>query len=214
MEFHLHVHNHYDPLPADARLDRLEQLLTTNQQYEEAKMSQLDDKIQALTDAVAAETTVNASAVTLLNGIPGLIADAIAKASGAGATPAQLQAIQDLADKVAANKGDLAAAVTAGTPGTPAYKAGVSGIYSVPCLSTFAIACWAAWNDKAAFKQRSQSALMNAPVCGELSTLDLSQRDLHCPVHPHPAFQFAFAINSGSSAASLFISANASSLLA
>ncbi len=71
---------------------------------------------------VAAETTVAQSAVTLIKGIPALIADAVAKAQAAGATPEQLQAFADLSTAIEGTTADLSAAVTAGTPaaGEPA----------------------------------------------------------------------------------------------
>jgi hypothetical protein len=79
-------------------------------------MSALDDNIAALQAEVAADETVEASATTLVNGIPGLIAVAVAKATAAGATPAQLQAITDLGASLKAATAPLAAAVTANTP--------------------------------------------------------------------------------------------------
>lgn len=66
--------------------------------------------LENLRAAVAAETTVNQSAVTLLNAIPGLIL-------AAGTDPAALQA---LADSITVNTTSLAAAVTANTPAAPA----------------------------------------------------------------------------------------------
>lgn len=81
-------------------------------------MSQLDDKIQALTTAVTSENTVIESAVTLLNGIVQRIADAVAAALAAGATPEQLQALTDLNASVTTETTSLAAAVAAGTPGS------------------------------------------------------------------------------------------------
>jgi len=80
----------------------------------------LDDQITALTNDVTQETTVEQSAITLINGIPALIASAVATAQAAGATPAQLQAITDLGTKITANSAALSTAVTAGTPAAPA----------------------------------------------------------------------------------------------
>lgn len=71
-------------------------------------MSAIDD----LATAVAAEDTVIAGAVTLLNGIPALIASA-------GTDPAKLASLQS---DIKAQTATLAAAVLAGTP-TPAPAA-------------------------------------------------------------------------------------------
>jgi hypothetical protein len=71
-------------------------------------MAAIDD----LTAAVAAEDTVIDSAVTLLNGIPALIA-------AAGTDPAKLTALQT---DITAKTATLAAAVLVGTP-TPAPAA-------------------------------------------------------------------------------------------
>src|ERR1700742_3035057 len=88
---HIHIHHHID---GDLKL-----LL---QQMENRIMSALDD-LQA---AVAQEDTVIASAITLIDGIPALIA-------AAGTDPAKLQALQsDIQSKSQA----LAAAVAANTP--------------------------------------------------------------------------------------------------
>lgn len=83
------------------------------------ELSQLDDKIAALQTQVANETTVDQSAIALLNGIPQLIADAVNNALSQGATPAQLQAMTDLGTTIGNNASGLAAAVTANTPPPP-----------------------------------------------------------------------------------------------
>ena len=82
----------------------LNQINTINQQQENI-MSALDD----LATAVAAEDTVIASAVVLLNGIPALIA-------AAGTDPTKLAALQ--AD-IKAQTDTLAAAVAKETPAAP-----------------------------------------------------------------------------------------------
>ena len=69
-----------------------------------------------LTTEVTNETSVEQSALKLIQGIPALIGAASAKASAAGATTAQLQALSDLQTTLAANDTELAAAVTANTP--------------------------------------------------------------------------------------------------
>jgi hypothetical protein len=76
----------------------------------------LDQQIADLAAEVTNATTVKDSVLTLIQGIPALIAAAVAKATAAGATPAQLQAISDLQATLASNDTVMAAAVVAGTP--------------------------------------------------------------------------------------------------
>lgn len=87
-------------------------------------MSAIDDSIKSLTDAVAAQTTVDASAVTALSGIAQMLKDALAAAAAAGATPVQLQALTDLSASISANNAGLATAVAANTPPAPAPAPG------------------------------------------------------------------------------------------
>lgn len=79
----------------------------------------LQSAIDQLRQDVEAQTTVTQSAVTLINGIPALIADAIAKSQAAGATAEQLQALHDLDSQIQAASQGLAAAVSANTTATP-----------------------------------------------------------------------------------------------
>jgi hypothetical protein len=93
----------------------------TNQDLEELEKhimvieQTLQAQITDLTAEVTNETTVEKSALTLIQSIPTLIANAIANATAAGATPTQLQAISDLQATLAANDNELAAAVVANT---------------------------------------------------------------------------------------------------
>ena len=73
-------------------------------------MSALDD----LTAAVANETTVDQSVLTLINGIPALISAAVASAQAGDMAP-----LSALAAQVTANSAALAAAVTANTLAAP-----------------------------------------------------------------------------------------------
>ncbi len=99
-----------------ARIEgKLDQVLL-NQAQEQKTMAKLDDAITALTAQVATDTTVIASAVTLINGIAAQIAAAVAAATAAGATPAQLAAITALGTSLATSDAALAAAVAANTP--------------------------------------------------------------------------------------------------
>lgn len=79
-------------------------------------MALLDDAIAALTAAVTTATTIEASATVFINGVPQLIADAVAASQTAGATPAQLKAITDLGAALTAASTPLRAALTANTP--------------------------------------------------------------------------------------------------
>ncbi len=83
---------------------------TTNLEYD---MAQIDDEITQLTADVAAEQGAVDSAVAMLNGISQKIADAVAAALAAGATPAQLQAITDANTAIAAQTTALSSAVAA-----------------------------------------------------------------------------------------------------
>jgi len=78
--------------------------------------NQLDTDIAGLTAQVTANATVEGSALTLLNGIPAMIAAAVAAAQAAGATPAELAAVTALQTTLATSAAPLAAAVTANTP--------------------------------------------------------------------------------------------------
>jgi hypothetical protein len=80
------------------------------------KEQTLDAQIAGLTAEVTNETSAEQAALKLIQGIPALIAAGIAKASAAGATDAQLQALSDLQDKLAANDSELSGAVVANTP--------------------------------------------------------------------------------------------------
>lgn len=114
-----HVHFH-GGAPSDVKivilhdpavLQALQEILT--------KMAALDAAITKLQADVAAEKTVEDSAVTLLQGLSAQLAAALAAAANAGATPAQLQALTDLSTTLEANTTTLSAAVTANTPAAP-----------------------------------------------------------------------------------------------
>lgn len=78
-------------------------------------MAALDDKIAALQAEVANNTTVEKSALALIQGFAAQLAAAVAAAQAAGATAAQLQSITDLQTTLTANDAELANAVQAGT---------------------------------------------------------------------------------------------------
>mgnify|MGYP001614089774 CR=1 FL=1 len=82
-------------------------------------MSALDDKITALQAEVAKNTTVEKSALALIQGFAAQLAAAVQAALAAGATRAQLQSLTDLQTTITANDDELAAAVLANTPAPP-----------------------------------------------------------------------------------------------
>lgn len=80
-------------------------------------------EITALQAAVAQETSVNQSAVTLISGFSAQLAAAVAAAEAAGATSDQLTALNQLSQTVTTNSTALAAAVAANTTPAPAPAA-------------------------------------------------------------------------------------------
>jgi ABC-type transporter Mla MlaB component len=85
----------------------------------EAKMSALDDAITQLQTDVTNLTAVDQSALSLITGFAAQLAAAVAAATAAGATPAQLQSLTDLHTAITAQDDALAAAVAANTPAPP-----------------------------------------------------------------------------------------------
>jgi hypothetical protein len=105
------------------RADLISFLQSIQSQETLMALQDIKDKIAALQTAVANETTVEQSAVTLLQGLSATIASLkqqLADAIANGASPADLQAVSDgldgLSASVASSTNDLAAAVTANTP--------------------------------------------------------------------------------------------------
>lgn len=82
-------------------------------------MSVLDDKIAALQTEVANNTTVEKSALALIQGFKAQLDAAVQAALAAGASATQLQGLTDLQTALAANDSELAAAVAANTPPVP-----------------------------------------------------------------------------------------------
>lgn len=97
---------------ASPQLDQILQRLTTLSTQEQTMADDLKAKIDDLTTKVQAESTVTASAITLLNGLSAEIAGL----KNSTTDPATLAAIDALATSVSAQTSDLAAAVTANTP--------------------------------------------------------------------------------------------------
>lgn len=109
---HLTIH-HYHHAAQDPEVVRL---LSTIQHQNNLILERMETIMSALDDlqaAVAAEDTVIDSAITLIQGIPALIA-------AAGTDPAKLQA---LSADITAKSTALAAAVAANTPVAPTPSA-------------------------------------------------------------------------------------------
>jgi hypothetical protein len=73
------------------------------------------EQIAQLEAQVTAGTTVEDSATTFINGVPGLISTAVAAAVANGATAAQLQPLTDLGAALQAKSNALSAAIVANT---------------------------------------------------------------------------------------------------
>jgi hypothetical protein len=82
----------------------------------EKTVAQLDTDIAALQADVTQLTTVVGSATALINGIAAQIQTAVQAALAAGATPAQLSAIEAVGTALVSQSSGLAAAVAANTP--------------------------------------------------------------------------------------------------
>ena len=100
--------------PDSATVSSLSQILAGVARLE-TKMAALDDQITALTAQVAANTSVENSALVLINGFAAQLATAVAAAAAAGATPTQLKSLTDLGTAIKTSDDALAAAVAANT---------------------------------------------------------------------------------------------------
>jgi hypothetical protein len=76
-------------------------------------MAAIDDELTVLGTQVTSTTGVMASAKALIDGFAAKLAAAVAAATAAGATPAQLQAITDLGTALTTSSDALAASVAA-----------------------------------------------------------------------------------------------------
>jgi hypothetical protein len=126
LEMHIHLNldsvniNVVHTMTADAALSALIQSIKEDIS---TMSTDVNSALLALQADVTQETTVDQSAITLIQGIPALIAAAVAAAQAAGATPAQLASFDQLGAQITANATGLAAAVTAGTPAATPAKA-------------------------------------------------------------------------------------------
>ncbi len=112
----LHVYHHFDPATLDPRLDQVLSVLRTLQLEIRTMSATMQTAIDALTAQVAAETTVNDSAIALINGFAARLQAAIDAATAAGASPVQTAALDALAASVQTNTNQLSDAVSANTP--------------------------------------------------------------------------------------------------
>lgn len=140
-----HIHIHFDVRALNAFVAKLVSLvssdgsilklfvdsitvpITNRLQQLEDKMADIAAEITQLKSSVANLQTVDASAVTLLQGINAKYQAALDAAKAAGATDAQLQDIQDLIDQINTQNSQLAAAVSANTPAPPSTISGGVG---------------------------------------------------------------------------------------
>lgn len=106
------------------RFDRIETLFTAMEKKVTKEIDDLNADIDTLTSTVEAETTVDASAVTLLTGLSAKIAELTAALQNAGNDPAAIQAVRDrlkaLGDKLAASTTTVSDALVANTTAAPA----------------------------------------------------------------------------------------------
>lgn len=98
MELHIHIHHHNEDKKLDAVLSKLNTLIS--------KTTIIMTDLSELEAAVAKDTAVDQSAITLLNGLKAAL-------DAAGTDPVKLKA---LSDQLGSNSDALAAAVVANTP--------------------------------------------------------------------------------------------------
>ena len=107
MRIDVYIHQDTDP-----KLDKILAILRQLQQGEVQQMAEIDDLIAA----VAAEKTVDDSAVALLNTLTGQINTLVQNATDLTTLKSQITAVTS---DVAANTKEVADAVTANTPAAP-----------------------------------------------------------------------------------------------
>ena len=76
----------------------------------------MNPAIEELKTAITNATTVETSAVAFINGVPGLISDAVKKAIDNGATAEELAPVSDLGKDLEKQSSALTDALTANTP--------------------------------------------------------------------------------------------------
>ncbi len=118
----VHIHLHLDALTINVVHGADESLKTLINSIK-LEIKQMADSLQAaldeLTQDVAELTSVDQSAVALIQGFSARLDAAVAAAQAAGATPAQLASFTDLNAQVKQRTTELASAVSAGTSAAP-----------------------------------------------------------------------------------------------
>lgn len=111
MIFNIRVDHYIHHVEDESRLTRIEELLTTLTTKGEVQMATMQEAMAALQAEVARNTSVDQSAVVLLNGLADKIAELLAAQDVAG--------LEALVATLRADTDGLAAAVTANTPVEP-----------------------------------------------------------------------------------------------
>jgi hypothetical protein len=105
------IHHYIHHAEEESRLARIEALLTTLITQGDSQMATMQEAMAALTAEVTRNTSVDQSAVVLLNGLADQIAELLAAQDVAG--------LEALVATLRADTDGLAAAVTANTPVVP-----------------------------------------------------------------------------------------------
>lgn len=103
-------------------IHRMLRVLVTGEIAIMSTQAQIDAAIAQLSAEVAKETTVEQGAITLINGIPKLIADAVAAVQAAN-PGLDVSALTAVSATIASNATQLAASVAANTPTAPPVPA-------------------------------------------------------------------------------------------
>ncbi len=113
-----HLHDHL--LNAlDASTSRILVELDALRREAKAMSQTLQGSIDTLIAEVGRQTTVNDSAIALINGFSARLQAAIDAATAAGASPAQTAQLTQLAASLTSNDDQMANAVAANTPAAP-----------------------------------------------------------------------------------------------
>lgn len=108
---------------SDPQIIRLLTILIDKVNCMSETVDTLAAEITKLQADVAAASTVEDSAVALISGFSAQLQAAVAAAQAAGATPDQLQSLNDLGAAISGKTDALSAAVVSQTPAAPANPA-------------------------------------------------------------------------------------------
>lgn len=112
----INIHHYIHRVDDEGRLARIEEKLATLIANGERQMATVQEAMDALTAEVARNTSVDESAVLLMNGL----ADQLAALLAAGDPAALVAGIEGIVAKLKTDNDALAAAVVANTPAAPA----------------------------------------------------------------------------------------------